>query len=213
MKRLLLALMVVAVIALIASADPLHSAWLGPTYPWGTDASNWTGYGDAWTSGELLYNSTLGDYTADLGAHAFVWPNLQIDYFLELETVVNFDWHQVQVHRVSVYDPIVLSLGGSVHSNSANDFSMQTTPVGDIDYLKQLSSMGGGSGTNHIPLTWQVIIDALPIASMGMINGGRGFEIPACDHTFAMIITLTPAYHQTAGHYGLTAYMCPEPGL
>lgn len=207
MKHVIISLMLVAMFAFAANATSPGGPWQAP-FQWGTDCLDWEWYDgpDAYNSGELIYNPGAGEYIDCATQAPVVWPQLYIDYFLELETIVTFDWTQVQVHRASNYEDVILHLYGTISSNQGNYIIIEGT---GLDVMEHIEAVVGGTGAG-LPVTWEYSLDSYgPWSPMTLGTTGYYFIVPDCDHYFWIRITIDVEYHQAAGYYALEAVLCP----
>lgn len=169
MKRLILALMLVAMIAFMANAQslPVPPAHGGYAAGWGMNPTNWdTAYGS--------YNSGLGLYDPGAlmgGGGWYVWSAsppgyivyapITLELWIEMSCIQTYEYLNYQWHRLGAGDTnsdIVFYITGTVQSNEALWVSL-TEKVGyDPLGLEFIHNNGVGDDSNMnplLPISWR----------------------------------------------------------
>jgi hypothetical protein len=125
------------------------------------------------------------------------------------ELEIHFDWTHCQVHRLSLYEPIVMLLNGNYHSTAPNTWKLwASAPVSGgepILYFQQAvpGQTGPAYGVN-IPLAWAISINGGPFIPFTLLPDHSLMTVlPTGLHTFQVRITATPQPHQDDGYYKL----------
>jgi hypothetical protein len=215
------------VMALGAQAQVGHQ---GPIPPagWGHDCTNWITYSNPWGPIEMCY--TLGGvggagWRNCADGNLITWPGLDIEMWIEMECVFTWSAQHVGIHRTSNYDPFELVFTGTSACN--NGVAIITTPPtgGNLNALLFTSDLlghvrgGGGLYSDDIPLLWTYSLDGSGWAPMTPNNDPPNsiyFNVPSCNHYFAIRAVGTPLFHQADGYYylgGQGANICPAEPL
>ena len=136
-----------------------------------------------------------------------------IDLFVEMETIVTFDWTHAQIHRASNYDDFSLVLGGTISSNSGNGVAFLPVVGHDLNNLEAVTSVYGPLGAD-IPLTyyyWDVVSESWVLCPA--LWGGWGITFEECFNEFEFLIVGNVEFHQFDGWYTTEAELCPSGGL
>ncbi|MBE9505426.1 MAG: hypothetical protein IMY84_01305 [Chloroflexi bacterium] len=226
-RRILLAPLCLLLLAGPALCDPV----VGPTPPsgWGHDCTNWITYSDPWVSNPLIYewpSAGGGDGWLDCTTGVqVVWPDLNIEMWIEMECTFYWDETHVQIHRYADYSDVVMYLdGGSSCNNGQYIITTPPTALGTLDFLPFVVDMFGrdktASGATDIPLTWEASLNGGAYAPMIDLpdNPDPGitskyFLVPLCDNYWRVRITGDLAYHQSDGYYylgGPGCFTCPS---
>ncbi|RJP80707.1 MAG: hypothetical protein C4524_03020 [Candidatus Zixiibacteriota bacterium] len=210
MKRFALALFVVAVVAMVANAG---GPWTTP-YPWGTDANDWewTDPASGWGWHEMIYNPTTGHFTYTTTGETVVWPDLNVELFMEWSLELQYEITHFQIHRVNNYDPITISLPAHIKANDPARFQINPRPGYSLSTLDFKSSAVPGYNGVDCPISnWQIAVDGGAPVNMNNTGSSKYYDFPLCDHDFTVLITIDPLYHQNSGRYQLMAELCPIP--
>lgn len=214
MKRLLLALVVVGMVAVAAYAidPPPEGGWNGQ---WGQDCTDWVWFDpqSGWGPYEAVYDPVANVFKV-CGSTTLEWPTLTVDMYIEWEILVYFQYTHVQVHLASFYDPVTVEMTGNyIKSNGPSRFQIIAQPGYTTNYLKWLTPVVPGySGTNCPITAWEISINGGPWVSMNGLPGEtRWWDFSSCDQYFAYRFVIDPEYHQAAGHYDLQVILCPIP--
>ena len=202
---------------------------VGPIPPggWGTDCTNWIAYSDPWVSQPLCYNPTLGgggDGWVDCSTgEQVIWPDLNIELWIEMACTFYWDETHVQIHRYDNYNDFVIYLdGGSSCNNGQYIITTPPTALGSLDYMPFIQDMFNRTGPSFgtdIPLTWEASLNGGAFAPMidlpdnpepGITS--KYFLVDLCDNYWRVKITGDIAYHQEDGYYylgGPGCFTCP----
>jgi hypothetical protein len=241
MKRLILALMLVAVFALAAMADgppaygPYQAGWGMTNFNWETASGNFSsfgvydpnyiGFGDAWVVG---YDPIT--FAPLYIAYAPVTLDLWIEmYALQTYHYTSYKWHRLGNDE----ETISFIVEGTLQSNNGQWVSL----VGPLmpqtmDKLYFLHNIFGGQSPappapDITPLTWQGqwgtglvygvnVVAAWAALVPAVVQGHQQISMliaDPSDHWFQFEGTFTIPYHQPDGHYNLTLAGCPAPEL
>jgi hypothetical protein len=233
MKRLVIALMVLAAFAFVANAG-------APPGGWGADFSNWITYSGAYYSGHTLWNSTQGKWNSyEYGFFSTAWPPFSINLYNEMSMIETMDWSNAVIHRTgNVWDDpdsptehICLTITGTIRSNHALLVGIET---GNATYpwIDQLYFVNNALGGTHsvnpeqaIPVTWSYNYgDGLVVPSpqndfytswdpQYNSHDYKLVRIPACDHWFQVRACFDLPYHFDDGHWTMQGFGCPTPIL
>jgi len=209
-------------LAIVPATSVVASA---PPGGWGTDCNDWTNLSIPATTNELIYDPALGTYM-DCGTCApVVWPEFQLDLWIELEIMVHFDWTLAEIHRVSTYDEIELIMICWIEQNGGNWIVVR--PLGNDENglaynLNQMNFihdvLDRPSLGSHIPVSWWWLNGTpgpTPTWNSMTPDGSNYIFLldQPCRTDFAIRILITPEYHQDDGFYKLHGDLCPLANL
>lgn len=199
MKVLVMTLTAVAMI--VGAAD---AQWM-PPYPWGTDCDNWINCYDPWGPVEMIWDPALEQYMI-CGTTPVDFPQITLDLFVELETVLALDYTWCQAHRASDYDWFWYEIHGTIASNNPNKIMINSVPGHSLNFLDHLETVVCTNLEDPIPITWWYKnLEPDPWAPMLLdpcAPFGWYFEKDLCDHDFWIGVQVEMAYHQPDGAYG-----------
>jgi len=213
MKRLLFALMMVAMIALVANAwtpggaDPVYGSWsFTHTSSAYQNAYNSSLPGLGWVGGPVLL--LPGNVEVDSMGNACVWPTMTIDVYMQNYCTMTFSWLNAGFDRVDWSSWYTAEMVGQMGSNFVG---------GQMQFNLQLPATGHGAppatltgpGPNFaIAMEWNLQHDNLQWT--GWTPGNTFlFDPRICYQDFMLRWHLTPTVHQAGGHYTYAAYLCP----
>lgn len=216
MKRILVGIAAVGLYACVAAAAHPWTAW-------GQDCTNWIEYdaSTAWASAELCYDPNLGPGGAGWRdcetLDAVVWPGLDIELWVEMECLFTWNHTNVDIHRMSDYDPFYLYFHGTSACNNGQwVITTPPTALGTLEYLPFVADIFGRTGPTYgtdIPLEWDYRVDYGAWAPMDDgADGAKQFLVDLCDHSFDIRVRVGQVYHQEDGYYhlgGPGASICP----
>ncbi len=205
-------------------ADPV----VGSTPPggWGRDCTQWMEYSDPWESAQLCYDPLMGgggdgwiDCETD---EQVIWPDLDIELWIEMECVFHWDATHIQIHRAADYSNFTILLpGGSCCNNGQYIITTPPFTQPDLDFLHFQEDMFGRTGPDYgtdIPLTWEYSLNGQPWELMGdLVDDPPGytskyFLVPLSCNNWVVRIIGDIVFHQEDGYYylgGPGAFTCP----
>jgi hypothetical protein len=243
MKRLVLALMLVAALAFVANATepPAPPAGYGTYLPgWGMTNFNWQDYSGSFSSLGVYDPNYLGfgdSWVVGYGAGGtpmyIAYAPITLDLWIEMYCLQTYHYTSYQWHRLgNALETITFIVEGTLSSNNGQWVSL----VGPLmpqtmDKLYFLHNIFGGQSPappapDITPLTWEgqwgtglvygvnVSVAWGPLTPAGSIHQQISMLIPdPSEHWFQFRGTYTIPYHQPDGHYNLTLAGCPAPEL
>lgn len=219
MSRIIL----LAPLCVLLMVGPALGTPVGPTPPggWGTDCTNWITYSNPWVSNPLCYDPLLGaggeGWRDCVTGNQVIWPDLDIELWVEMACTFYWDETHVQIHRYDNYNDVVIYLdGGSSCNNGQYIITTPPTALGTLDYLPFVDDVLGRGPTfgTNIPLTWDVnILDGAGyVAMVDGTAGAKQFVVPLSCQDYVIRVTGDIAFHQEDGYYylgGEGCYICP----
>ena len=121
----------------------------------------------------------------------------------------HLEWTNCQIHRVETDSSIIVTLGGTISSNSRFIWNLSATSPqpGGLPSLYFVEDIFGRSGRQYgsdIPLRWDISLDGGLMRPMDNLpDGSLTTLFPAGQHAFQVRITAMPPYHQSDGYYNL----------
>lgn len=231
MKRLVLALMLVAAFAFVvnATAPPANG---GYSAGWGMNPTNWQTATGSYNSGLALYDPLgLG------GGSGWIvqWsPTIEyIDYdpitlelWIEMYMIQTYHNTSYKWHRLgNAPETITFTIDGTVESNEGTYVLMTADPNWDPNQLTFVENIGVGDDRNarDIPIIWEgrwgegfTIGSSVQMPWTVLTWSGDELildEITACDRWFQFRGTFDLVYHEADGYYYLVIAGCPSPSM
>lgn len=235
MKKLVLALIVVAMVVLVANAAPPPDHGYGGG--WGTDPTTWADSSGSFYAWGLWDPSYLGvdrwrvfSYDPAQNPSGYgtqiVYANISLNLWLELVGIqtyqyTNYQWHFADL-PVGGRD-VDFIISGTIRCNENTQCSLTMQggiPLGALNYVE-----GQFNNGTTIPLTWsgrwgdgiEWSIQPLTPPWTAITYSGGDLVLPyiflPCDHWFQFKGHFNLAYHTQDGHYQLVMGGCPAPNM
>jgi len=222
LKKLIIGSILMMFLVIPAQATP-------PSGGWGTDLGNWQIPSVPVTTNDLIYDPVAGFYRDVVTGNEVIWPEFQIDLWIELEIVIHFDWSQFEIHRVSLYDPIEIIIPGLIKQNSGNWLifgAIGNDPNGNpywsdsMNFIHDIFDRTGSDYGSGIPVSWWWSNGIVPGVWEPMVLNASTtppsymfLMEDACDQYFFVKILIDVAYHTEDGFYKMHGDLCPLPVL
>jgi len=239
MKRLVLALMMVAMVVLVANATaPPAPPWGAGHEGWGMTWYNWdnvSGTFSSWGLYDPLYPPQQGAaWVVGWNPTAYItYAPITLELWIEMYAQQTYHYTSYQWHRLgNALEQINCIIEGTIQSNNGQYMSLThgTDPLNFLYFRENVLGGTSPGASANIPILWYgrwgtgLIYEAgqvWPSSGWNPITPGQYGDpgditmlIPdPCDHWFQFKATFEIAYHQADGYYSLTMAGCPAPVL
>ncbi len=229
MKRLVLALMLVAMVVLVANALTPPPSNGGYNAGWGMNPTNWnavSGSFSAWGLYDPLYGGAGAAWVVGWGpAPTYItYAPITLELWIEMYALQSYHYTSYQWHRLgNAAENLTFIIEGQLQSNNGQYVQLMqgAQPLTNIWFVENV--LGGSTPTPHpdIPIAWSGkwgtgLVYGAELVWEGALTPDPDLTmlIPdPCDHWFQFIGTMVIPYHQPDGYYSLTMAGCPAPVL
>lgn len=131
---------------------------------------------------------------------------------------ISLAWTSYRGHRNGPFSALDLELEGNISSSLPTAWVLsirEPAPnlLADLHLVEAVDGEAVFPGTDGVPLSWRISVDAGPFAPLEQIDGAMRLALPPGQHSILLRISGIPRLAQRPGYYRLVLDQCVVPLL